>query len=111
MHKLYPKVADQMLAIQAEMIALALWDSEAPSAEALASKQPFCVDTLSFPQWLQFIFVPTMAHIIERQGELPTACEIAPMAEMHFSAEQSMATAAKLIELLRNVDESLSAPR
>ncbi len=63
---------------------LGYWDSEPPSAEALASIEPFCVDTLSLPQWLQFVFLPTLYRMLEAGEQLPSRCGIAPMAEEFF---------------------------
>ena len=48
---------------------LPLWEKVSPSAAALASDEPFCIDTLTFPQWLQFIFLPTLYRMLEA-GEL-----------------------------------------
>ena len=47
------------------------WESIAPSAEALASTQPFCVESLSPTQWLQWIFIPRMHALLEAKATLP----------------------------------------
>lgn len=60
---------------------LDLWEDETPSPEALASHQPFCFDTLSFSQWLQWVFLPRMKRILERGGPLPAESGIFPLAE------------------------------
>lgn len=54
-----------------------LWQEKSPSAEALASTQPFAIDTLAFEQWLQWLFLPKMYQMIQ-QGNLPLRCDIAP---------------------------------
>lgn len=41
------------------------------SAEALASQQPFCLDTMNFSQWLQFVFIPNIQLLIDAQQALP----------------------------------------
>ena len=61
-----------------------LWQKQAPTAEALASDQPFCVDTLSFEQWLQYVFLPRMGQLVSERMELPAECAVAPMAEQAF---------------------------
>ena len=94
--------------IEAEMMRLQLWSDEPPGAEALASEQPFCVDTLSFEQWLQFVFVPTLHGIITSGGSLPQTCAVAPMAEMAFPGTADMKI---LVDLLRQTDSRLSEPR
>ncbi|HCV78534.1 MULTISPECIES: YqcC family protein [Pseudomonadaceae] len=79
-----PALADQLLQIERELRLLGWWSAQAPSAEALASQEPFCVDTLSFAQWLQWIFVPRMKLIIESDAALPARSGIRPMAEMVY---------------------------
>ena len=39
-------------AIEAELKEQGLWSAQEPGMEALASQLPFCIDTLSFQQWL-----------------------------------------------------------
>ncbi|HQY71980.1 MAG TPA: YqcC family protein [Pseudomonadales bacterium] len=82
-----------------------LWDAGEPSPEALASTQPFCIDTLDFPQWLQFVFLPRMQALLDADLPLPAQCAVAEMAEMHFGA----AEAADVIALLREIDLAVVA--
>ena len=95
-----------MIDIEAELRRLNLWDAEAPSDEALASKHPFAIDTLTLPQWLQFIFLPTMYRLIETDGALPTRCGIAPMAEEFFRGARQPING--LLDALERIDELLS---
>ncbi|MFZ6050213.1 YqcC family protein [Pseudomonas sp. CR3202] len=74
-------VADQLLLIERELRGLGWWAEVAPSADALASQTPFCVDTLAFEEWLQWIFLPRMKIILENDLELPHASGIRAMAE------------------------------
>lgn len=93
--------------IEKELRYLQLWDAEMISAEALASEQPFAIDTMSFPQWLQFIFLPRMYFILEQQMQLPSNCGIAPMAEQYFSVLNLPSS--PLIAQLQKIDELLTA--
>jgi len=61
-----------------------LWLSEEPPQEALQSTQPFCFDTLSFNQWLQFVFIARLHQIIEFQNPLPQRSGIVAIAEENF---------------------------
>lgn len=85
MNELRVAVAETLMDIEKELRELRLWDAEMISEEALASEQPFAVDTMTFPQWLQFIFLPRMYFMLEQQLQLPGNCGIAPMAEEYFS--------------------------
>lgn len=78
------RVATLLIDIEAHLRRLNVWEDISPSEEALASVEPFCIDTLSYSQWLQFIFLPTMYHLLESESPLPEECGIAPMAEEHF---------------------------
>ncbi len=78
------QLAALLLDVEAQLRQLDLWQAEPPGADALASTQPFCIDTLSFSQWLQFVFVPSMYHLIEAEQTLSFECAIAPMAEEYF---------------------------
>lgn len=84
-----------------------LLESQPPSAEALASRQPFCVDTLTFPQWVQFVFLPQLNELLGAGRPMPDYCDVAPMAEEYFRTEQQAAEA--LIEALRELDRLVTA--
>ncbi|MCQ3827928.1 YqcC family protein [Microbulbifer elongatus] len=105
MKSIYSDIATLLLELEAELRALDLWEDTPPSAEALASTQPFCVDTLTFPQWLQFVFLTRMSHLVEFEQPLPQQCAIAPMAEEHFRG--SSQTGAALVAKLTEIDERL----
>ena len=78
------QVAALLIEVEASLRGMNLWEAEAPSAEALASSEPFCIDTLDFPQWLQHIFLPTLYAILEAGQVLPGECGVAPMAAEYF---------------------------
>lgn len=78
------ELADCLLEIEAELRSLGWWESRQPCAQSLASSQPFCVDTLAFEQWLQWVFLPRMKALLEQAGELPTRSAITEMAEMAY---------------------------
>ncbi|QSX35500.1 YqcC family protein [Shewanella avicenniae] len=58
-----------------------LWSELQPSVDALASTAPFACDTMSFENWLQFIFLPKMQQLLAQQLPLPQKIAIAPMAQ------------------------------
>ena len=91
-----------LLAVEQELREMQLWDQQRPSAEALASNEPFAIDKLSFNQWLRFIFLPRMAGIVKAESVLPENCSVAPMAEEFYKAEQ--VDAISLIRHLAAID-------
>ena len=83
----YALLADQLLLIERELRVLGWWADSAPSAEALASVEPFCVDTLAFEQWLQWVFFPRMLTLLDNAQPLPQAFAVAPYYEMALAAD------------------------
>lgn len=106
MNRLHISVAEVLIDIEKELRELQLWDFEIPSEEALSSTEPFAVDTLTFPQWLQFIFLPRIYFMIEQGMQLPGSCGITPMAEQYFSVLSLHSS--PLIVHLQRVDDLLS---
>lgn len=100
------EIAEVMIDIEAQLRQLGMWDKIPPSTEAMASTEPFCVDTLTLPQWLQFIFLPTLYQMLEREQQLPGRCGIAPMAEEFFRGTE-LATG-ELVAALVRIDILLS---
>ena len=78
-------VAALLIDIEAGLRQLSLWDAHTLSEEALTSTEPFGIDTMTFAQWLQHIFLPTMYGLLESDQALPTECAIAPMASEYFN--------------------------
>ena len=100
------KVAELMMDLEAALRVAGLWQSKLPSAEALASVQPFCFDTLELHQWLQFIFIPTIQGMLEHDLDLPESCAIAPMAEEVY--KNTPHEEGLVVAELRRIDHLLS---
>ncbi len=95
-------IADQLLLIERELRLLGLWPSVPPAADALASPEPFCVDTLRLEEWLQWIFLPRMKLILEQGQPLPKVSGIKEMAEEVY--RQQPLEVAALIGALADFD-------
>lgn len=92
--------------IEAELNSLGLWQSHFPPPQALASDQPFAMDTLDFHQWLQFVMVPRMWDLVDGEHPLPANIAVSPMAT-HVYKDQ-LAHHEGLIDSLREFDILLS---
>lgn len=105
------QILSLLIDIEAELRRLQQWQHEPPPAEALASVEPFCVDTLTFAQWLQFVFLPRM-HALAAVRQLPPGrCEIKPMAEEYFLAGpflEKKVDAAKLLQAIGELDMAIN---
>lgn len=94
--------------LEQELQQLNWWELHAPSLQALQSQQPFCVDTLNFSQWLQWVFVPRMHAIISTNQPLPGQCAIHAMAEVVYRDQLGMVEG--LLDCLKSIDAAISTP-
>ena len=97
-----------LVQLQNALVTAKHWSDICPSEQALSSRQPFCVDTLNFDQWLQFVFIPKMTTLIEAQQALPTFVQgqgISPMAEEFFKS----ASAVPVLTAVSHIDNLLVA--
>ena len=84
----YQQLSDMLKTLEEGLQSEELWLAQTPSNDALSSVEPFAVDTLTFIQWLQFLFLPQIKQICQEANELPAVCSIAPMAEEYFKSNQ-----------------------
>lgn len=80
----YTELADLILELQMAMQEAQVWETKMPSLQALASEQPFCIDTMTFEQWLRYVLIERFKEMIEQQQPLPERCYISPMVEEAF---------------------------
>lgn len=104
-----PALAEHLLLIERELRLQGWWGEEPPSAEALASQEPFCVDSMEFEQWLQWIFLPRMKQIIEQDLPLPNASGILAMSEMVYASRAQQSRGLNV--LLAEFDELITQAR
>lgn len=99
-------IAEQLLLIERELRVQGWWQVQPPSEQALASQEPFCVDSMAFEQWLQWVFLPRMKHMLESGAALPCVSGIQPMAEQVYGERSAQARA--LVLLLGEFDRLIS---
>lgn len=75
------QVKQHLTDLQVAMQIHKLWETTAPSLEAMANPQPFCLGTLTPTQWLQWIFIPRMQAILEANTDFPRNFAITPYLE------------------------------
>lgn len=81
---------------------------EAPSAEAMLSQVPFAIDSMTFEQWLQFIFLPQMRLLIEKSLPLPNEMGLAPMAEQVWGMDPNLS---ELVKAFQSFDALFMRPQ
>ena len=100
------QLADLLLAIEAEMRRIGLWESNPPPEKALSSLAPFSYDTLEFHQWLQWIFIPKTKTIVETGEEWPARSDVFPIAEHTF--RETECETGMLLALIKQFDNFIN---
>ena len=106
MHDIPQRIADVLLEVEANLRIRGKWERDPPDSEHLSSTQPFCIDTLSFEQWLQWIFLPRMKRIIEQQRPLPDKSGIYVYA--HESLRNGDVATSHLLKLIKRFDDLIA---
>lgn len=100
----------QLAELEQGLRRLGFWTDQPPAPDRLASKLPFCYDTLTLPEWLQWVFRVRLIEILDTNQPLPEKCAIAPLAEEWFRAKGAGLDAGPLLVVLDALDELLSSP-
>lgn len=50
-----------------ELDTIGLWTKQPPTLAQLSSQEPFCVDTMPFEQWLQWLFIPKLEQLVSAE--------------------------------------------
>lgn len=103
MHDIPNRIADVLLEVEANLRISGKWDQQEPDATDLESRVPFCMDTLKFEQWLQWIFLPKMKVAIEQTKPLPTKSSILVYAKECLHKDDP--NTSNLLTLLKRFDD------
>lgn len=102
------RIEQQIRRIEALMQTMGLYAEAPPDASAFESSVPFCYDTMSFLEWLQWVMFPRTRDMIARRLPLPTVCEIHPLAEEEFKLIEQDTTA--LLSEIAELDRMFNVP-
>lgn len=105
----YPeRLAGLLDQIEGELKRLDLWESKPPPSEAFQSPNPFCFDSMSVPQWLQWVFIPRMRETLAMGVPLAAPSQIAPAVELYFA--DIGGDGGNLVELIQEFDTLMPDP-
>ncbi len=93
-------VLSKLEQIETEMRRVNLWQESPLQPEQYDFKAAFAGDTMSFPQWLQFIFIPNVKRAAAN-GNFPSGSQVSVRATREFDGLEEAST---LIELLSEFD-------
>ena len=89
----HQKLANLLTDLESSLKSHGLWlpdgHDKVPTQADLASTQPFCIDTMDFEVWLQFVLVARFRFMIQLNMPLPESCDIYPMAVEYFKERLS----------------------
>jgi len=100
------KLSGLLESLQKELSETNLWETDIPSPEALASEEPFCIDTMNLTQWIQWIFIPKLSYLIENHLALPEYSAVHEIAEESFKGMD--VDMEKIVTLIKTIDETIS---
>jgi uncharacterized protein YqcC (DUF446 family) len=107
MPRSHKEVETLIIKLEQSLRGAMLWSSSKPSNQALQSMVPFAFDSMSFEQWLQFIFIPKMSEIVCSEKALPNNLMLLPMAEQSLGATDN---SCGVIEVIRQIDLVFADP-
>jgi uncharacterized protein YqcC (DUF446 family) len=102
----HTEVRNRIAEIQRAMRELGLWQSGSLPPDAFQFELPFAVDRMTFPQWLQFVFVPRVKSIVEARGDFPTQSSVGTQAVRELDG---IPGGDRLVELLCDFDRFIEA--
>jgi uncharacterized protein YqcC (DUF446 family) len=86
--------------IEAEMQHIGYWQAEPLRPEQLKFTQAFAMDTMTFTQWLQFIFLPRVREAAAT-NQFPSGSSVGTQAVREFDGDDD---ASNLVTLLSEFD-------
>ena len=97
----YEIVARALAEIIEEMKRIGYWQADPLPVEAYDFRLAFAADTMSFEQWLRFVFVPRVNQIIAEKGDFPSQSQVGTAALKNFDGDDK---ASKLVRMLNEFD-------
>ncbi len=94
------KVAAAADKIEAEMKQIGYWQVDPLRAEQMHFTKAFAMDTMTYAQWLQFVFLPRVREAIT-SNQFPSASNVGAQAIREFDGDQN---ASGLVTLLSDFD-------
>jgi uncharacterized protein YqcC (DUF446 family) len=91
-------------AIESEMKRIGMWQADPLAPGKFDDMGPFGANTMSFEQWLQFVFVPNVRAIVAERGEFPSQSQVSQKAYREWKMWGDMPDVDTLLELLRKFD-------
>lgn len=102
------RIGSLLQEIECHLQQLGLWTDTPPSQQALSSQAPFCMDSMPFNQWLQWVFLPRIHAHNRASDSLPFRCAVSSLAELWLQEQGHANKSQALINSLKALDRLLS---
>jgi uncharacterized protein YqcC (DUF446 family) len=97
-------VSRALVAIEAEMRRIGVWDETPITDEQLRNGGAFGTGSVSFTQWLRWVFVPRVGEIQAVNASLPTSSSVGAQAAREWGFSPIDADTSRLETLLSEFD-------
>src|SRR4051812_1238432 len=104
----FDRIAAKADEIEAELKRIGYWQAAPLDPAAYNFTRPFAGDTMSFPQWLQFVFLPRVRDLVAKRGELPDSSMVGAYAGRELDGDPN---ADQLCSLLSGFDAIFGTPQ
>ena len=94
------KVLEKLGEIEIEMKKVGMWQSEPLEPAQYQFHTAFAMDTMSFTQWVQFVFIPKVKEAAKAK-QFPAKSQVGAQAVREFD---TLPTASRLVTLLSEFD-------
>src|SRR4051794_37140592 len=105
---LYERMRVKADEIEAELKRIGYWQQQPLKPEAYQFKQAFAADTMAFPQWLQFVFLPRVREIAAQRKQVPDASNVGAYAVRELDGDPK---ADQLVTILSEFDSLFGTPQ
>jgi uncharacterized protein YqcC (DUF446 family) len=102
----HDQIQSKLQEIKEEMQRTGMWQGEPLDASRHQFIAPFARDTMTFSQWLQFVFFPQVEEILDTYDTLPKDSAVGTIARTQYKNQPEVQ---RLVELLSEFDALLQA--
>jgi uncharacterized protein YqcC (DUF446 family) len=104
---IYARLSNKAKELDNELRRLNRWQDSPLPSDKFEDMGAFGSNTMTFEQWIQFVLMPRIGHIVQNKGKLPTDSMLATYATRVFDGDPD---ASGLIALLYDIDELTHEP-
>lgn len=102
---MHDRIMHYLQQLETTMKNIGWWQTDPPPPSAFNSQAPFCIDSMTFSEWLQWVYIPKTRSLILAGAALPPRSGLLPIAEEAWRGKE--AEAADLIRYIAAIDDTI----